>query len=79
MNRESSEYLAFGDRGWQPPSCGSDRGSQGGDEGARAYPDRVRYHQEARSPWRTSVPRSGQAAAVQGELLRAVENLRDEA
>lgn len=29
--------------------------------------------------WRTSVPRRGQAATVPGELLRAVEKLRDEA
>jgi hypothetical protein len=45
---------------------------------ARAYPDPVKYPEEARSLWQTSVPRSGQAATVQGELLRAVEKLRDE-
>jgi hypothetical protein len=39
----------------------------------------VKYPHEARSLWRTSVPHSGQAATVQGELLRAVEKLRDEA
>lgn len=39
----------------------------------------MKYPQEARSLWRTSVPHSGQAATVQGELLRAVEKLRDEA
>jgi hypothetical protein len=39
----------------------------------------VEYLQEARSLWQTSVPLHGQAATVQGELLRAVENLRDEA
>ena len=50
-----------------------------GHKDARTYPDRVKYPQEARSLWRTSVPRSGQAATVQGELLRAVEKLRDEA
>jgi hypothetical protein len=44
-----------------------------------AYPDGVEYLQEARSLWQTSVPRCGQAATVQGELLRAVEKLRDEA
>lgn len=44
-----------------------------------AYPDGVRYLQEARSLWQTSVPPCGQAATVQGELLRAVEKLRDEA
>ena len=40
---------------------------------------RVRYEAEARELWATSVPPSGQAATVQGELLRAVEKLRDEA
>ena len=44
-----------------------------------AYPDGVRYLQEARSLWQTLVPLRGQAATVQGELLRAVEKLRDEA
>jgi hypothetical protein len=44
-----------------------------------AYPDLVKYSDEPRSLWQTSVPRSGQAATVQGELLRAVEKLRDEA
>lgn len=39
----------------------------------------MKYSEEARSLWRTSVPRRGQAATVQGELLRAVEKLRDEA
>ena len=39
----------------------------------------MKYPQEARSLWRTWVPHSGQAATVQGELLRAVEKLRDEA
>ena len=47
--------------------------------GARAYHVSVKYPDEARSLWQTSVPRSGQAATVQGELLRAVEKLRDEA
>jgi hypothetical protein len=46
---------------------------------AHAYPDRVRYFEEAHSLWRTAVPPGGQAATVQGELLRAVEKLRDEA
>lgn len=44
-----------------------------------AYPDGVKYRQEARALWQTSVPPRGQAATVQGELLRAVEKLRDEA
>ena len=39
----------------------------------------MRYDEEARSLWRTAVPPRGQAATVQGELLRAVERLRDEA
>jgi hypothetical protein len=43
------------------------------------YPDGVKYLEEARSLWQTSVPASGQAATVQGELLRAVAKLRDEA
>lgn len=47
--------------------------------GARTYHACVKYPDEARSLWQTSVPRSGQAATVQGELLRAVEKLRDEA
>lgn len=34
---------------------------------------------EARTIWKTYVPPSGQAKTVQGELLRAVEKLRDEA
>lgn len=47
--------------------------------GARTYHACVKYPDEARSLWQTSVPRSGLAATVQGELLRAVEKLRDEA
>ena len=37
------------------------------------------YFEEAKSIWQTYVPKSGQAETVQGELLRAVEKLRDEA
>jgi len=37
------------------------------------------YETEARTIWKTYVPPSGQAKTVQGELLRAVEKLRDEA
>lgn len=48
-------------------------------ENAGAYPDRMRYSAEARWLWRTAVSPSGQAATVQGELLRAVEKLRDAA
>jgi hypothetical protein len=37
------------------------------------------YFEEAKNIWQTHVPKSGQAETVQGELLRAVEKLRDEA
>ncbi|MCC5575482.1 hypothetical protein IMZ11_07480 [Microtetraspora sp. AC03309] len=37
------------------------------------------YLADARHIWTTYVPRRGQADTVQGELLRAVEKLRDEA
>ncbi len=37
------------------------------------------YLDEATAIWREFVPPSGQAETVQGELLRAVEKLRDEA
>jgi hypothetical protein len=39
----------------------------------------VKYFEEARSLWQQYVPARGQADTVQGELLRAVEKLRDEA
>ena len=39
----------------------------------------MRYFEEARAIWRTSVPSSGQADTVTGELLRCVEKLRWEA
>ena len=39
----------------------------------------MKYHDEARELWRTYVPPRGQADTVQGELIRAVEKLRDEA
>jgi hypothetical protein len=39
----------------------------------------VDYFKEAQAIWRTFVPPSGQAETEQGELLRAVEKLRDEA
>jgi hypothetical protein len=39
----------------------------------------MQYFEEARDLWRTYVPRRGQAETVQGELIRAVEKLRDEA
>ena len=37
------------------------------------------YENEARAIWKEFVPQSGQADTVQGELMRAVEKLRDEA
>ncbi|GAA4974977.1 hypothetical protein [Kineococcus glutinatus] len=39
----------------------------------------MEHFDEARAIWKAYVPRSGQAETVQGELLRAVEKLRDEA
>jgi hypothetical protein len=39
----------------------------------------VDHLEEAKDIWRQFVPKSGQADTVQGELLRAVEKLRDEA
>jgi hypothetical protein len=39
----------------------------------------VEYFEEARSLWLQYVPARGQAETVQGELIRAVEKLRDEA
>jgi hypothetical protein len=39
----------------------------------------VKYFEQARLLWKTYVPASGQADTVQGELIRAVEKLRDEA
>ena len=37
------------------------------------------YNEKANKIWQDFVPESGQAAFVQGELLRAIEKLRDEA
>ncbi|MGV3613137.1 MAG: hypothetical protein ACO1N0_19405 [Fluviicola sp.] len=37
------------------------------------------YFNKAKLIWTNFVPRSGQADTVQGELLRAIEKLRDEA
>jgi hypothetical protein len=39
----------------------------------------MKYLDEAKRMWRAFVPAKGQASTVQGELLRAVEKLRDEA
>lgn len=38
----------------------------------------MHHFEEAKSIWQTYVPKRGQAETVQGELLRAVEKLRDE-
>ena len=37
------------------------------------------YLEQGKQIWKQFVPRQGQAETVQGELLRAVEKLRDEA
>jgi hypothetical protein len=37
------------------------------------------YEVDAKRIWKTCIPPSGKATTVQGELLRAVEKLRDEA
>ncbi len=39
----------------------------------------MKYFEEAKKIWTEYVPQSGQSETVQGELLRAVEKLRDEA
>jgi hypothetical protein len=39
----------------------------------------MRYFEEAMHLWQTFVPDAGQAGTMQGELIRAVEKLRDEA
>ena len=39
----------------------------------------MKYFEEARMLWQTYVPASGQADTVQGELIRAIEKLQDEA
>lgn len=39
----------------------------------------MKYFNEASALWKTYVPPKGQAETVQGELIRAVEKLRDEA
>lgn len=39
----------------------------------------MRHLEEARTLWQTYVPQRGQASTVQGELMRSVEKLRDEA
>jgi hypothetical protein len=39
----------------------------------------VDYLEECRAIWREFVPKSGQSDTIQGELLRAIEKLRDEA
>jgi hypothetical protein len=39
----------------------------------------MQYFEEASRIWREYVPKSGQSDTIQGELLRSVEKLRDEA
>jgi hypothetical protein len=39
----------------------------------------MQHADEARELWQTYVPARGQADTVQGELIRAIEKLRDEA
>jgi hypothetical protein len=39
----------------------------------------MKYFEEAKFLWQNFVPQSGQADKIQGELIRAVERLRDEA
>lgn len=39
----------------------------------------MKYSEEAKYLWQTFVPSRGQADTVQGELIRAIEKLRDEA
>ncbi len=39
----------------------------------------MKYKQEVAAIWNNQVPKIGQADSVQGELLRAIEKLRDEA
>jgi hypothetical protein len=43
------------------------------------FPSNFKYPEVARTIWETLVPPRGQASSVQGELLRAIEKLRDEA
>lgn len=42
-------------------------------------PRHVRHHEMLRAIWKTQVPSSGQSSTVQGELLRAIAKLEDEA
>lgn len=39
----------------------------------------MKYFEEAGQIWKSFVPKSGQSETIQGEMLRAVEKLRDEA
>jgi hypothetical protein len=43
------------------------------------FPSNLKYPEVARTIWKTLVPPRGQASSVQGELLRAIEKLKDEA
>jgi hypothetical protein len=46
---------------------------------ASEYNHDVKYFEEAKKLWQTYVPKSGQANTVQGELIRAISKLQDEA
>ncbi|MBA2937288.1 hypothetical protein HZF08_03145 [Paenibacillus sp. CGMCC 1.16610] len=39
----------------------------------------MKYFEEAKHLWKTYVPKQGQSETIQGELIRAIEKLRDEA
>ena|SRR6185369_10891019 len=39
----------------------------------------MKYFDEAREIWKQFVPKAGQSETVQGEMLRSIEKLRDEA
>jgi hypothetical protein len=43
------------------------------------FPTNLQYPDIAKKIWKDLVPPTGQADTVQGELLRAIEKLRDEA
>jgi hypothetical protein len=47
--------------------------------GQPEFTSKLKYPEIARTIWQTLVPSHGQAPSVQGELLRAIEKLRDEA
>jgi hypothetical protein len=44
-----------------------------------SFEESMKYFAEAKKIWDVYVPKNGQADTVQGELIRAIEKLRDEA